>query len=146
MDYSKVVIGSEKVLNTLGFWPSFHDAEVISFHLDRGIPVSDSVVANLIVHFRSYTTYGEGTAQYCQKLAQNVLITFQFRRVAELNLDEFNHQNVINSIEISQISPIEKRLPQELHVCIESIFGFGAEFVCAEVEVISVKELGLEAN
>ena len=31
-----LIVGREKITNIFGYWPSFHDAEVLEFHLWRG--------------------------------------------------------------------------------------------------------------
>ena len=34
--YPALIEGSEKITEIFGYWPSFHDAEIINFHLWRG--------------------------------------------------------------------------------------------------------------
>jgi hypothetical protein len=35
-DLVNLIEGSQKITDIFGYWPSFHDAEIISFHLWRG--------------------------------------------------------------------------------------------------------------
>ena len=132
------IANSEKVIEALGYWPTFHDAEVISFLVERALPLRNGYSsARVAVHVRMYETVGEGTAQYAQVLSKSVLIRFAFSTVSELELSDFNHQNVINSITVERTG--SKGLGG-LQVTIESIWGFGGTLRCmsASVETVEV--------
>ncbi|QSI76643.1 Imm50 family immunity protein [Niveibacterium microcysteis] len=135
------ISGASRVIAEFGLWPSFHDAEVVSFALERALPVqAGSCIARMAVHVRTYETLGDGTADYRQSLLKSAVITFAFHAPAALNLDlsEFNNQNVIDSI---RVSSAQAGAPAELEVFIEPIWGFGGGFYCAAVEVESIKVL-----
>ena len=131
--------GTEIVLSELGWWPSFHDAEVIHFSLSRGAaPEQRKSEAQLEVQVREYETRHAGTAQYELALIKNVLIRFAFTGVEELQIEDFNFQNVINSLAIRR----ESGEPESrIRVEVESIYGFGASFFCATARVASVSRL-----
>ena len=132
------IANSERVLEALGYWPTFHDAEVISFLVERALPLrSGYSSARMAVHVRKYESVGEGTAQYAQVLRKSVLIRFAFSTVSELELSDFNHQNVINSITVEQAGGNGL---SSLQVTIESIWGFGGTLRCmsASVETVEV--------
>lgn len=96
MGIIKHIDGSEKVEKALGFWPSFHDAEVISFSVSRALPLDTHFCsAKLVVHVRQYTEVGVGTAEYALAIVKSVLVNFIFNGVSDLSVSEFNHQNVI---------------------------------------------------
>ena len=127
------IVGTESVVEALGYWPTFHDAEVISFSAERGLPFKkDYSVARLSVQVRKYELFGEGTASYEQRLQKNLLIHFAFRGACEFELSDFNHQNVINSLTVSLLHNDEVA---NLHVEIESIWGFGGSLRCSSAEV-----------
>jgi hypothetical protein len=137
----KVIVGSESVISLLGYWPSFHDAEVISFSAERAPEVTkSSTVAKLCVHVRTYVPDGEGTAQYEQILKSSVLVNFVFQGARTFEFSGFNHQNVINAIGITETSENGGRA---LIVEIESIWGFGGTLVCDGILVnaVSLSEL-----
>jgi Immunity protein 50 len=143
---SKVIVGSDSVISLLGYWPSFHDAEVISFFAERAAEVTkNSTVAKLCVHVRTYVSHAAGTAQYKQILKSSVLVNFIFQGARTFELSDFNHQNVINAIEVTETS--ENGSPA-LIVEIESIWGFGGTLVCdgilvSAVSLSGVPELGV---
>ncbi|MBC7624383.1 MAG: hypothetical protein H7232_13450 [Aeromicrobium sp.] len=133
------ITGSEKVSDALGFWPTFHDAEVISFSAERALPLQiDYTVARLAVHVRHYKSVGEGTVDYELALQKSVLVRFVFHGACDFTLSEFNHQNVINSISVSCIDNNEAA---NLRVDIESIWGFGGSLRCSSVAIEAVELL-----
>ena len=131
--------GTEEVLSALGCWPSFHDAEVIHFSQSRGAtPAEQKSEAQLDVQVREYETRHEDTAQYELVLIKNVVIRFVFAGVEEVQVEDFNFQNVIDSLEIRQDTEEPK---QRIRVEVESIYGFGATWLCRSAEVASVSRL-----
>lgn len=133
------IVDSEKVVEALGYWPTFHDAEVISFSAERALPFKNScTVARLAIHVRNYTAVGEGTAQYELVLRKSVLVRFVFNEACDFELSEFNHQNVINAITVSQVEINEV---SSLRVDVESIWGFGGSLRCSSVAVEAVEVL-----
>ena len=139
MEITKHIEGFEKVLAALGHWPSFHDAEIISFSLSRALPLEVGVsIANLTVHVRQYAEVGAGTAEYELAIVKSVLVNFIFKGVSDLSLSEFNHQNVINSITFTYININGEPV---FSVDIESIWGLGGSLQCGSIAVDSVQEL-----
>lgn len=133
------VANSEKVIEALGYWPTFHDAEVVSFSVERGLPLQNGYsVARLAVHVRKYTTVGQGTPPYSQILSKSVLVRFAFASVFELEISDFNYQNVINSIAVLHS---EGSSGDDLEVTIESIWGFGGILRCKSASAESVEVL-----
>jgi len=133
------IVGTEKVQAALGHWPTFHDAEVISFSAERALPFkSGHTVARLAVHIRYYETVGEGTAQYAQVLRKSVLVRFVFNGACEFELSDFNHQNVINAISVTRV---EENEATPLLVDIESIWGFGGTLKCSSASIETVEVL-----
>lgn len=139
MQPSEHIVGASKVIEALGYWPTFHDAEVISFTAERALPVKCGYsVFRLVVHVRNYTTVGEGTAQYDQVLSASVLVHFLFTGACDFEFSGFNHQNVIDAIVITPVTTTESA---NLCVAIESIWGFGGIFHCSRAEVETVEVL-----
>lgn len=124
------VKNTEKVIEELGYWPSFHDAEVISVSAARalaGDPVPTS--ARLCVNFCEYKEIGSGTADYEMVCSKNLLIDFLFYDLHYLSFEDFNHQNVVDSIEFKLLEN------QSIEVIVASIFGIDGVIRCARVEV-----------
>lgn len=135
--------GTEKVISAFGSWPCFHDAEVISFSAERELPVRKSgTIARLAVHVREYETVGEGTVDYDIKETKNVLIRFLFKGACDLEISDFNLQNVIDSIDVSHVDAND---PANLKVTIESIWGFGGALRCETIEIEAAENLPIES-
>lgn len=139
MATAPLIPGTEEVMSALGWWPSFHDAEVIHFSLSRGAsPEEKQSEAQLEVQVREYETRNAGTAQYELALIKNVIIRFAFTGVEEVEVDGFNFQNVINSLMIRHESNASE---SRIRVEVESIYGFGATWLCSCARVASVSRL-----
>jgi hypothetical protein len=135
-----MIAGNERVIQALGSWPTFHDAEVIAFSAERAIPVSDWTRAILTIHVRRHQVSGAGTADYELRTTHSVLIRFAFEGACDFDLVDFNHQNVINAISMSELEGADVA---NKRVEIDSIWGFGGSFRCRSGLVESVEALPL---
>ena len=90
----KVIAGAQELFDWFGYWPTFHDAEIVSLHLNRRSPSS------LLVH------RGEPTGKVDERgfyvLGKHVVVEFVFEDIIDLNLGDFSHQNVISSLHIEK--------------------------------------------
>jgi hypothetical protein len=92
----KAIEGAEQLYNWFGFWPNFHDAEVISVHLHH------TGSSSLILHTWEMTKEVDKSGYYV--LAKHVVVEFVMKDVVGLNLSGFNHQNVIFGLQIEKTS------------------------------------------
>lgn len=121
---------AECVIDAIGFWPSFHDAEVISFSVSRPLQGVDSVtVAKLCVHYREHEAVGVGTAEFEYLCQKSLLVELIFSDIHELSLTDFNPQNVLESIDLRRSDD------SSILVEIVSIWGLGGTIRCAHVAV-----------
>ncbi|WP_327440301.1 Imm50 family immunity protein [Pseudomonas donghuensis] len=136
MESPAYVHNAEKVIEKLGYWPGFHDAEVISFSAARSMPdQTGETCARLCVHVRQYKEVGAGTEDYEMVCCKSLLIELLFVDLQHLSLEDFNYQNVINSIEFRRLES------QLIEVEFESIYGVGGVIRCVHVEVSDVTSL-----
>jgi hypothetical protein len=78
-----------------GRWPSFHDAEVLGLSLDR-----EDARCSLRVHAFRMTSQVDAKGYFvCDR---HVAVTFEFKDVTHLELEDFNHQNAIYGLELSR--------------------------------------------
>ena len=88
------VPGASDLNAWFGYWPSFHDAEVVSIELPRSGP------ARISVHTFDCTGEVNQKGQYvCQK---HVVVTFLLNGVDGLELSGFNLQNVVSGVTIAK--------------------------------------------
>jgi len=81
------VPGAAELHDWFGFWPNFHDAEIISLYLNR------AETSSLQVHTWEMTRDLDEKGYYIH--TKHLLVEFILEKISGLNLDGFNHQNVI---------------------------------------------------
>jgi hypothetical protein len=136
MEATDRVLGAEKLTSVFGYWPSFHDAEVVRLELDRRASnEGHGPTLNMLVH--AFEITNEVGPDGCYVLKHHVLVHFRFHDVVELQLEGFNHQNVLFGMAITDLS---ERQGEHIHyqVRLEAAFGMDASFQCHQVEVVSV--------
>jgi hypothetical protein len=88
------VSGAQELFNWLGYWPSFHDAEVLSLNLNR------KGVSRLRIHTWEMTK--EVDPQGFYKLVKHSIVEFSFEAITQLSLEGFSQQNVIFGLSLEQ--------------------------------------------
>lgn len=94
-DGLNAVIGAQQLHDWFGYWPTFHDAEIISLHLNRKNP------SVLKIHTWEMTNEVDETGHYV--LAKDVVVDFVIDVSSAddaLELYGFSHQNVILGLAI----------------------------------------------
>jgi len=96
-DALRAVVGAKQLYDWFGYWPTFHDAEVICLHLNRKGP------SILRVHTWEMTSEVSTTGHYV--LAKDVVVDFMIDIATAddaLELFGFSHQNVIFGLTINK--------------------------------------------
>jgi len=147
IDYQHVVKNSAKLIDIFGRWPAFHDAEIHALTLKRAVNESssianDSPLLDLNVHLFEMTS--ETDSKGCYILKKHTMATLRFADIDDLQLRDFNCQNVIFSLEIEPICSQEplaggNALPTRVKVEIFPAYGLSASFTCKQVEVLSAE-------
>jgi hypothetical protein len=91
----KSIRGAQELYNWFGFWPSFHDAEVVTLHLNRKGP------SYMAVHTWEMTERVDSKGYY--ELAKHVVVQFVLEELLTLSLEGFSGQNVIFGLSIDSI-------------------------------------------
>ena len=129
------IVGIEKVVDALGAWPSFHDAEILRLALDRDPNrAGEAPTLQLQVRVRRYREQGIGTADFQLALTHDVVIELAFSDISDLEISGFNGQNVIDDIDLRQ-----SKAGDTIAVQIESVYGVGASWHCRAVTVSEVR-------
>jgi hypothetical protein len=100
------ITGARELYDWFGFWPSFHDPEVIKLHLNRRGP------SCLAIHTWEMTKRVDSKGYY--ELEKHVVVEFILEDVAALSLEGFSKQNVIFGLAIDKI---ETGFPLTLDPC-----------------------------
>ena len=131
------ILASDKVTSLFGYWPSFHDAEIVWLRVDRrDSNLGDGPRLEALVHCFEMTSEVNAAGNYV--LRHHVLVHFRFASVSELVLEDFNHQNVLWNLEVEQAGEGGSG-DGRLSVRFNAIHGAGAAFTCGTAEVVTVQ-------
>ena len=112
--------GANQLAEWFGYWPSFHDAEVTEVHFAR------SGFSWLKIHTWHTTNDVDSSNYFITN--KDVVVMFKLSDVQELELNEFNHQNVIFRL---ALKPAEQAIELELEPC----FGVSGRIVARQLEI-----------
>ena|SRR5215831_12962360 len=132
-DLYERIIGYEKLAAVYGHWPSFHDSEIVSIRLDRdaGQPLTGALLTVWWHVFRI-----EVAPDHPQR--DDRLVSIVFRKIEDLHLTDFNHQNAI--IDFTLSCRYSSRLRRDTYaIQFKQGFGVDCSFECGEMEILSVE-------
>ncbi len=126
MDFleEKEIKNSEIVINHFGYWPSFHDAEIISIKFERNPDKGNSSV-----HMRVYAF--EMTDKLIGRyfnLIKHCVIDIEFIDISNNEMDGFNHQNAIQGLDFG-------REGEFLFCKIDSAYGMDGYIEAKEIKI-----------
>jgi hypothetical protein len=129
------IAGSEAVVAIFGYWPSFHDAEVLALRIDRD-GVSGSAELEADVHVFEMTSAVTPDGFY--ELRHHTRVTLLFEGIDELTLEGFNHQNALMGLSIENIADRQLELLR-WEVSFDAAYGLDATFLCSRVRVAAAE-------
>ena len=119
--------GAQDVIAWFGYWPTFHDAEVLSISFDR---LSGCLVS---VHAFEMTTEVDRSGRYV--LVKHAVVTFCMEGfpvdksgISNTRIEFFNCQNVLSSACVN-------RLPEGYELVLEGCHGVDGSIVCEHMSV-----------
>jgi hypothetical protein len=127
--------GAPELIAWFGYWPSFHDAEVLSIHLNRS---GESTVA---IHTYHRTNEVDERGYFIA--TKHVLVTFILEGIQTVQLGDFNHQNVISGLSMEEIS---EGYRLTLHPCFGAEGMIDAEHVRITLQPESPASSGIPAR
>jgi Immunity protein 50 len=141
-----LIQGSDRLTDVFGYWPSFHDAEVLELHFCRGNVDLDQgrydfPVLTAKLHLWELTC-GVNQALI---LRHHTLATLRFFDVDGFRMEGFNHQNATLGLSISQEERDESPSPY-FKVHFDPAFGMGASFTCLRIELADVTPCGEDGH
>jgi hypothetical protein len=139
--YPALIEGSEKITEIFGYWPSFHDAEIINFHLWRGDVDAGRnryifPVLTLLVNLWELTS--EVNSDGFLVCKHHTLAKLKFHDVHDLTMNGFNQQNAIFHLAIEHKERSEGPSPY-FAVSLEPASGIDPPFSCLRIEVAEAR-------
>jgi len=137
-NFETLIVGSEKLTTIFGYWPSFHDAEVLELHFWRGNiqtekGIYDFPVLTLTIHVWELTKEVDPHGYLI--LRHHTLTRLRFYDVHNFEMQGFNHQNAMMELVLTREQRNEGPSPY-FAVRVVAAFGMGASFKCLRVEVV----------
>ena len=125
---------SEALVSVFGYWPSFHDAEVLRVVLDRSGDEGPTLEA--VIHVFEMTNDVDWKGHFV--LTHHTEVTLRFTEVALTRLQWFNQQNVLFELNVNELDPADHG-GKKYRVEMSSSFGMDAEFDCKRAIVTNVR-------
>ena len=137
-EIESLIQGSDKLKSVFGYWPSFHDAEVIEIHFWRGdIDTDNSKYVFPILTAKLHLweiTREVGPGGFLGR-RNHTLARLRFYDVNDFKMEGFNHQNAILGLRLASCERIEGPSPL-FDVHFDPAFGMGATLTCSRIEVL----------
>ncbi len=133
MENQDLVNNSCLVESIYGYWPSFHDAEILKIQFIRGLEAKEKKSSALVeLNYWETKAINEGTSALDYVLDKNNIITIEFVGLSESSVNGFNFQNVIDELVLTKAD-------NGINANFVSIHGADVCFVCGTVSVVGVK-------
>jgi|SRR5690348_5668811 len=127
---------SRKLTDIFGYWPDFHDAEIVEALFSRGdTEPFEKRHPTLTAKLHTWKVTGEVDARGYHVLSHHTLATLRFHDIEDFCMEGFNRQNVISELRIEQQERKDGSSPF-FTVKFWACYGMGAIFKCAGVEVV----------
>jgi hypothetical protein len=134
MDEEKLVENAALLTRVFGEWPSFHDAEVLTMHLDRAGVDGPSLEA--CVHVFRMTREVDARGHYV--LTHHTQVTLRFVDILLLQLRGFDDQNSLSDLDLEEVDPSDNA-GRRFSVCFGSNVGVESELLCNRIVVQAVE-------
>ena len=118
---------SQSVIAHFGGWPSFHDANVISYEA----PPQDGAGLGFTLHAWTMTSEVDPNGYYVSK--DHALVSFRFSGLTEVEMDQFSSANILFGMNVRRVEGSDK-----LHVDLDSVMDMSGEFRAENGAILSV--------
>jgi hypothetical protein len=125
---------AEALSDVFGYWPSFHDAEVVRIALDRSGPQGPTLDA--AIHVFHMTSDVDASGHFV--LTHHTLVVLRFTKIVLRDLHGFNSQNSLSGLNIVAIDPTQNE-GRRYGVGWDANWGIEADFDCQSITVVSVE-------
>ncbi len=126
MDVPTYIRNHQGVVDFLGRWPSFHDANVLAYDIG-------SEPESLSFTLHTWLMTDEVDAKGYFVLRNHALVSFRFGSLHEVEMDAFRSGNILFGLEIHQNSDAAS-----FHVELDSVMDMSGSFSARSGEVVSV--------
>jgi len=132
------ISGYLSVIDFYGYWPDFHDAEILSFAGEvrlQGCSEAPLALFEMTIHCFEITDEVDERGYFIQR--KHSLVLLRFEDVSEWEMYDFQFQNCIDFLEFKRTLS-EDLLRNEFVITLHRSYGLGGAFRCLKAEVVSV--------
>ncbi|WP_181163769.1 Imm50 family immunity protein [Pontibacter mangrovi] len=94
MEFKEEIENANLILNHFGYWPSFHDSEIISLKFERNLEEGKPTVEMKVYAFEMT----DKVVNRYFKRFKHCIIDFKFVDLQKSEMDGFNHQNAVDGL------------------------------------------------
>lgn len=124
---------SGEVESIYGYWPSFHDAEILSIKFARGLTNEKTASAVVDLNYWETKAINEGTSAFDYVLDKDHVISIEFSGLIASSVSGFNFQNVIDELLLTKV-------PEGIKAEFISIYGAEINLICNAVAVVGIRK------
>lgn len=135
MTETKLINNAHALTQIFGYWPSFHDAEVLTIRLDRAGDDGPSLETRL--HVFEMTDQVDDRGFYV--LRKHTLVMIRFADILLRNLRWFNLQNSLSGLRIFAAEAEDAVDGRAIGVFFDSNYGVEADFLCRSASIVAVE-------
>jgi hypothetical protein len=121
------IINSEIVLNHFGYWPSFHDAEILE--LKFYLLVGERPTLDMKIYVFESTDRLDKEGRFIRD--KKCILTFEFQEISNNKFSGFYSQNILGDLDIKEVD-------YKFRIWLNTDMGIEGKFDC---ELIIVKSL-----
>jgi hypothetical protein len=129
----KEIENAELIEKIFSCWPSFHDAEIHRIVMTR----NGEGGSQMDVTIHHWTMTNELNSKGFYILKDHTLTTLRFFQICDLELNGFNHQNVLWDLKITKVT--DAASASAFLVAMPTSFGCDAFFKCGRIRVLSAE-------
>lgn len=123
---SKLIINGKQLVAKLGYWPDFHDFEVMRVEMDRSGPT-------ITIQIYCFHTLKETDNKGYFKKTNECAVTFRFNGISDIVLEDFNYQNCLACLTFEEVDGLLKTI-------FETTFGLHGYIVSKNLEIIRIED------
>lgn len=126
------------LIDRFGYWPSFHDAEVVRARFERD--GEDAPFLECVIYVFEMTKEVDEKGFY--ELKNHTLVTLRFCDIDVEHFNDWNTQNVLFGLEISEIQRTDRMKGQDKRMQVEmnSSYGCQAKLTCSAIKILGAED------
>ncbi len=122
---SNKIIGKQIVEDYFGYFPTFHDSEVIEFYLNR-----TKITAKILIYTFDTDNEINGSRNYRKK--NECFISLEIENINDISLKGFNHQNVLDRIRFIDTDD------NKIKIIFDECFGLSGYIIAEQISIVSL--------